>query len=315
MPSDTNPSAAAQPTILIVGAAGQVGVELRRSFAGVANMVAADRSLVEGSEPLDLADEAQTRALVRRVRPDVIVNAAAYTAVDRAESEPELARLINAQAPAILAEEARALGALFVHYSTDYVFNGGKQQPWVESDSTDPLNVYGQTKLEGEQAVERVGGRFLIFRTSWVYGPHGKNFLLTMLKLAGERPSLSIVSDQIGAPTTSIELARITHEAVDAVLSGRLGPAENWAGLYHTTCGGSTSWFGFAEAIFARAATRGVQSPELKPLPTSGYPTPARRPANSVLSNEKLAAKLGLRLASWQQALDDVFAVLAAPGQ
>jgi dTDP-4-dehydrorhamnose reductase len=295
----------AQPRILIVGAAGQVGVELQRSFAGYGPIVAVD------IDSIDLADADQTRALVRRVNPDVILNAAAYTAVDRAESESALATAINETAPRILAEEALPLNALLVHYSTDYVFNGEKKEPWVESDAPNPLNVYGVSKLAGEQAIQQVGGRYLTFRTSWVYGPHGKNFLLTMLKLGRERDKLSIVADQFGSPTTSIELARATREIAEGVLAGRFGSRQDWAGLYHMTCGDSTTWFGFAEAIFDRASQRlGAKAPELTPLATKDYPTPARRPRNSVLSNQKLYDRFGVKLLSWQAALDRVMKTL-----
>ena len=296
-----------QPRILIVGAAGQVGVELQRSFAGFGSVVAVDL------ETVDLANEEQTRALVRRIRPDVILNAAAYTAVDRAESQRDLAMAINATAPRVLAEEALPLNALLVHYSTDYVFNGEKEQPWFESDEPNPLNFYGVSKLAGEQAVQQAGGRFLIFRTSWVYGPHGNNFLLTMLRLGRERDRLAIVDDQFGGPTTSIELANATRTITEGVLAGEFGSTEEWAGLYHMTCGGSTTWFGFAKAIFAGAAKRlNVKPPELAPQATKDYPTPAKRPRNSVLSNEKLYDTFGVRLASWQKALDDVFEALNA---
>jgi dTDP-4-dehydrorhamnose reductase len=298
-----------QPRILIVGAAGQVGVELQRSFLGFGPIVAVDL------ESVDLADADQTRALVRRVQPDLILNAAAYTAVDRAESQPDLAMAINATAPRILAEEALRLNALLVHYSTDYVFDGQKQQPWVESDGPNPLNVYGASKLAGEQAIEQAGGRYLIFRTSWVYGPHGNNFLLTMLRLARERDRLSIVDDQFGSPTTSIELARATRTISEGVLAGKFGSTQDWAGLYHMTCADSTTWFGFAQAIFAGAATLlPVKPPELTPLATKDYPTPARRPRNSVLSNQKLYDRFGVRLASWQGALDDVLRALESAG-
>jgi len=211
---------------------------------------------------------------------------------------------INAEAPRILAEEALALGALLVHYSTDYVFNGEKQQPWIETDEPNPLNVYGASKLAGEQAIERVGGKYLIFRTSWVYGPHGKNFLLTMLRLAAERDSLSVVDDQIGAPTTSIELANATRTITEGVLAGRFGATPDWAGLYHMTCGGATSWFGFAQAIFDKAGQ--TKKPLLTPQATKDYPTPARRPRNSVLSNQKLNHRFGVSLKSWQDALETV---------
>jgi dTDP-4-dehydrorhamnose reductase len=295
----------AQPRILILGARGQVGVELQRSFAGYGSITAADIDTV------DLTDPEQTRALVRRVRPDVILNTAAYTAVDRAEAEPALAMAVNADAPRVLAEEALRLNALFVHYSTDYVFDGSKTEPWVESDEPNPLSVYGVTKLAGEKAVAEIGGRYLIFRTSWVYGPHGKNYLLTMLRLGGERDQLSIVNDQFGAPTTSIELADATRAVTEGVLAGRYGAAEKWAGLYHMTCAGSTTWFGFSQAIFARAAEQlGAKTPELGAIETKDYPTPAKRPRNSVLSNEKLNKRLGVRLADWQRALDAVMAKL-----
>jgi len=293
------------PRILIVGNAGQLGRELERFFAGVGPIVAVDR------ESVDLADPDQTRDLVRRTAPDVILNAAAYTAVDRAESEMPLAHAINALAPRVLAEEAADRNALLVHYSTDYVFDGSKQSSWTEDDPPAPLSVYGASKLAGEQAVQNSRARHLIFRTSWVYGPHGKNFLLTMLRLAQERDQLSIVDDQIGAPTTSIELARATHGIVTGVLANKFGASNNWSGLYHMTCAGSVSWFGFAQAIFARASERlGTKSPQLIPIETKDYPTPATRPRNSVLSNAKLRARFGIELPSWQSALDEVIECL-----
>ncbi len=291
--------------ILIVGNAGQLGRELEKIFAGTGSVVGVDR------ESVDLADATETRELVRRVAPDVILNAAAYTAVDRAESERDLAYAINEGAPRVLAEEARQRNALFVHYSTDYIFNGSKSSPWVETDAPNPLNVYGASKLAGERAVENIGGKFLIFRTSWVYGPHGNNFLLTMLRLARERDRLSIVDDQIGAPTTSIELARAAHAIVTGILAGRFGAAEGWAGLYHMTCGGSVSWFGFAQAIFARAAGLvGAKAPALTPITTKDYPTPAARPRNSVLSNAKLRDRFEVQLAPWEMALDETLETL-----
>ncbi len=300
---------ATNPRILIVGNAGQLGRELEKIFAGFGPIVGVDR------ESVDLADAAQTRELVHRAAPDIILNAAAYTAVDRAETERDLAFAINEQAPRILAEEALLRNALFVHYSTDYVFDGGKSEPksesWTESDSPNPLNVYGSSKLAGEQAVEGVGGKFLIFRTSWVYGPHGNNFLLTMLRLARERDRLSIVDDQIGGPTTSIELARATHLIITGILAGRFGAPQNWAGLYHMTCGGSVSWFGFARAIFARAAQLlAVKPPALTPISTKDYPTPAARPRNSVLSNAKLHARFAVELRPWESALEETLQAL-----
>jgi dTDP-4-dehydrorhamnose reductase len=295
------------PRVLVIGGSGQLGLELQRSFAGTNPLVAVDREVV------DLAIPEQIRAIVARVKPDVILNAAAYTAVDRAESQPEIAAAVNARAPRILAEEAAKLGALFVHYSTDYVFDGEKEGPWVEEDPPAPLNVYGRTKLDGEQALRGVGGRYLIFRTSWVYGPHGRNFLLTMLRLGRERDQLSVVDDQLGAPTTSTELARATREIVDGVLAGQFGSVEEWSGLYQMTCGGETTWCGFTRAIFARAGQLlGGRQPEVKAIATSEYPTPAKRPRNSVLSNAKLQARFGVRLKGWEEGLDEVLQRVAS---
>jgi dTDP-4-dehydrorhamnose reductase len=293
------------PRLLIIGGSGQLGLELQRSFAGTNPMVAVDREVVDLTVPDSI------RAIVASVKPDVILNAAAYTAVDRAESQPEIAAAVNARAPRILAEEAQKAGALLVHYSTDYVFDGTKEGPWTEEDAPAPLNEYGKTKLAGEAAIRQAGGRYLIFRTSWVYGPHGKNFLLTMLRLARERDQLSVVDDQFGAPTTSLELARATRQIVDGVLARQFGSAEGWAGLYHMTCSGETTWCGFTRAIFARAgALLEGRKPEVEAIPTSAYPTPARRPRNSVLSNARLKAIFGVELASWEQALDTVVARL-----
>jgi dTDP-4-dehydrorhamnose reductase len=305
--SPARPSAA-NPRILIVGNAGQLGRELEKIFAGVGPIVAVDR------ESVDLADADQTRALVRGAAPDLILNAAAYTAVDRAESERDVAFAINAQSTGVLAEEAFERNALFVHYSTDYVFDGSKAGPWVESDVPNPLNVYGASKLAGEQAVEKVGGKYLIFRTSWVYGPHGNNFLLTMLRLGRERDRLSIVDDQVGGPTTSVQLARATHSIVTGILAARYGAASDWAGLYHMTCGGTVSWFGFAQAIFERASkVLGAKAPALTPIPTKDYPTPAARPRNSVLSNAKLADRFDVQLDPWETALDETLEALRKP--
>ena len=293
------------PRILLVGYAGQVGVELQRSFAD-AELIRHDRDTV------DLADPDQVRAMVRAASPDVILNAAAYTAVDRAESEPEAAMAVNATAQGILAEEALRTGALLVHYSTDYVFDGSKNAPWIETDEPNPLNVYGASKLAGEMAVQQVGGRYLIFRTSWVYGPHGNNFLLTMLRLARERKSLSIVDDQVGAPTSSIALADATRAIVDGVLDGRYGPSEKIFGLYHMTCSGSVSWCGFARAIFARAALLLADKlPEVYPISSDEYVTPAKRPHNSILSNDKLFKCFDLRLSTLETGLDRVIYTLA----
>jgi dTDP-4-dehydrorhamnose reductase len=308
-----SPTTATNPRVLIVGNAGQLGRELEKIFTGYGAIVGVDR------ESIDLADAAQTRELVRRAAPDIILNAAAYTAVDRAESERDLAYAINEQAPRVLAEEAHRHDAIFVHYSTDYIFDGGKSEPkstpWIESDTPNPLNVYGASKLAGEQAVENTGGKFLIFRTSWVYGPHGNNFLLTMLRLARERDRLSIVDDQIGGPTTSIELARATHSIVTGILAGSFGAPEDWTGLYHMTCGGSVSWFGFAQAIFARAAALlALKPPTLTPIATKDYPTPAARPRYSVLSNAKLHARFNVALLPWESALEETLQALRNAG-
>ncbi len=290
-----------RPRILLVGAAGQVGRELERSFADAGEMSAYNR------DTLDLAAPDDLRAAVRSAVPNVILNAAAYTAVDRAETEPETAMAINAHAPRVLAEEASRTDALLVHYSTDYVFDGSKAGPWVETDEPNPLNVYGASKLAGEKAIREAGGKYLILRTSWVYGPHGNNFLRTMLRLGRERDSVKIVDDQFGAPTSSMELARATRTIVDSVLAGRFGPVDDWAGLYHMTCSGSVSWCGFAQAIFARAEKQlNGRTPEAHPIRSSEYPVKARRPHNSVLSNEKLFARFGVRLAPWEYALDEV---------
>ena len=292
--------------ILIAGAAGQVGRELQRSFADAGEIICHD------CDTVDLADPDQVRAMVRRAAPQIILNAAAYTAVDRAEGELEAAMAVNSTAPRVLAEQALLCNALLVHYSTDYVFDGSKPGPWSETDKPNPLSVYGASKLAGEEAIQQAGGKYLIFRTSWVYGPHGRNFLLTMLRMARERDELRIVDDQFGAPTSSIELADATRAVVSGVLDGRFGHTEDWAGLYHMTCSGSTSWYGFASAIFSRAA--GLlhgKVPVVKPILSSEYITPAKRPRNSVLSNEKLYTRFGARLTPWETALDAVISRLA----
>lgn len=296
---------APRPRILLLGATGQVGRELDAAFADFGELTGADRGAA------DLTRPEQIRSLVRRAEPEVILSAAAYTAVDRAESEPALAMAINAEAPGVLAEEALRLGALLVHYSTDYVFDGSKQEPWTEADEPHPLNQYGASKLAGEQAIMGSGCRSLIFRTSWVYGPRGHNFLFTMLRLARERDRIAVVADQFGAPTSSIEIAAATRKIVEGVMGGRFGEEKDWAGVYHLTCAGATSWFGFAQAIFARAGDLlGGKTPQLAPIATEDYPTPAQRPRNSLLSNARLKARFGMELASWPAALDAVFAAI-----
>jgi dTDP-4-dehydrorhamnose reductase len=290
-----------KPRVLVLGSAGQLGVELVKALSATCKLIALSRHDVDLTAPEALSEA------VRAARPQFIVNAAAYTAVDRAEIEPSLARAVNAHAPRILAEESLRLNAWLLHFSTDYVFDGSGLKPWKETDLPNPLNVYGRTKLEGESAVAATGCRNLIFRTSWVYAAHGNNFLRTMLRLAGQRPRLSIVDDQIGAPTSAGELAR----GVRHVLTKLRDNAATDSGVYHMTCGGSTSWFGFARAIFASFSGQ-VPTPELVPIPTAQYPTPAVRPHNSVLNGDKLERVFGLRLAPWEDALAKVAAEMKA---
>jgi dTDP-4-dehydrorhamnose reductase len=301
--------------VLLTGAGGQLGTDLARELAGRAEVISHDR----GS--LDLANPADIVARVREARPAVILNAGAYTAVDRAESEVDAARTVNAVAPGILAGEAKRLGALLVHYSTDYVFDGTKPAPYVETDPTAPLNVYGLTKLEGEAAIAAGGCDYAILRTSWVYSPHGKNFMNTMLRLAATRDELRVVNDQHGAPTSSLQLARVTLELLagtgssGAITAQDLERVRAASGVYHATAAGDTTWFGFAREIFEGwSARRGnaFKAPRVIPIAASEYPTPARRPANSVLSNAKLAETFGVRLSTWREGLDEALSGLAA---
>ena len=282
--------------ILLTGANGQVGWELRRALSTLGKVTAVD------SQAMDLTDPAAIRRVVAEVKPRIIVNPAAYTAVDKAESEPELARKVNADAPGILADEAVKSGALLVHYSTDYVFDGSGDTPWQEDDATSPLNVYGATKLAGEQTIVASGCRHLIFRTSWVYGTRGANFLLTMQRLMRERPELKIVADQMGAPTWCRSLAEATAQVLAQVTSPSRGAdkPDPW-GVYHMTNGGETSWYGFAQAI--QEATSPDTPIRLIPIPSGDYPTPAQRPLNSRLDNGKLERVFGIRLPDWAQAL------------
>jgi dTDP-4-dehydrorhamnose reductase len=285
--------------ILLTGANGQVGWELRRTLASLGEVVALD------SSTMNLADADAVRRKVSEVAPHIIVNPAAYTAVDKAESEPELAHAVNAAAPGVLAEAAGRTGALLVHYSTDYVFDGSGATPWGEGDACGPLNVYGATKLAGERAVSASGCRHLIFRTSWVYGARGSNFLLTMRRLLRERPELKIVADQVGAPTWCRDLAEATAQVLSQVVSPASGFDRGvpW-GIYHMTNAGETSWHGFAEAIQALDEFDETCVPaHLLPIPGSDYPTPAKRPLNSRLSNDRLERTFGLRLQDWRAAL------------
>jgi dTDP-4-dehydrorhamnose reductase len=281
--------------ILITGKNGQVGTEFSRLYHSPGDVVAVGRA------ECDLSSEHSIRDLVRRVEPAVIINAGAYTAVDQAEVERELCYAVNAAAPRVLAEEAARLGALLIHYSTDYVFNGEKPVPYLESDAISPVSVYGASKAAGEAAIAETASRYLVLRTSWVYSSQGKNFLRTMLRLGAERSELRVVDDQVGAPTSAAAIATATARLVEQhAAPGAKVPV----GIYHMTAGGSTSWCGFARAIF----DTGVLSvpPRVQAIPSSAYPTPAKRPANSVLSNDKFAHTFGFRLPPWQQQLQDV---------
>jgi dTDP-4-dehydrorhamnose reductase len=277
-----------RPTILVTGANGQLGFELARLLPTLGDVVAADRSR------LDLADADAVVDVVREARPDLIVNAGAYTAVDLAEKEVDQAAAVNARAPGILAEEAKRIGAVLIHYSTDYVFDGARTTPYPESAPTAPLNVYGATKLEGERAIAAAGGHALIFRTSWVYGLRGRNFLLTIRRLAAERDELRIVADQIGAPNWCRTLAEATVRIVGA---GPAALAER-AGLYHLSATGNASWYDFARAILGDAAT-----PRVVPIATTDYPLPARRPAYGVLDTAQFESRFGFALPAWREAL------------
>jgi dTDP-4-dehydrorhamnose reductase len=294
-----------RPNTLLIGKNGQVGHDILPKLEKVSKVTAVDRAMLDLTRPDDI------RQVVRSVRPDVIVNAAAYTAVDKAESERALAEAINARAPEVLAQEASQAGSLLVHYSTDYVFDGTKLGPYTEEDPVCPINTYGKTKANGEEAIRRTGCRHLIFRTSWVFSGRGTNFLLTMLKLGRARDQLRIVHDQIGAPTSSEALARATVEVLQQVFNAR-GADEN-LGTYHLTAGGETSWFGFAGEIFQQASPKLLHKvPQLHAIPTSEYPTPARRPLNSSLSCEKLRSKFGVVMPHWRDCLAGVLAVLSA---
>lgn len=294
--------------ILLLGKGGQVGWELQRSLAPLGQLTALDfDSPGPAAAPdlrADFSQPDQVAALVRAVRPDVVVNAAAHTAVDKAESEPELARAINATTPARVAEVAAELRALLVHYSTDYVFDGSGSAPRDESAATNPLSVYGRTKLEGEQAIARSGCRHLVFRTSWVYAARGGNFAKTMLRLAAERDQLKVIDDQIGAPTGADLLADVTAHAIRTVGAGR----DDLLGLYHLVAAGEVSWHGYARFLIEWARAHGhavkVAPEDIEPLPTTAYPTPAQRPLNSRLDTRKVRDAFGLTLPDWQPGIE-----------
>jgi dTDP-4-dehydrorhamnose reductase len=307
-----------KPRILLVGKNGQVGAELQRLLAGSSELLAL------GRQELDLTRFESIRRVIRRFQPQVIVNAAAYTAVDQAESDEAAAHAVNAEAPGVMAEEAKSIGAALVHYSTDYVFDGLKTDPYKEDDPTNPINVYGKTKLAGEQGIQNVGGLYLIFRTAWVYGTRGKNFLLTILRLATQREELRIVADQIGAPTWSREIALATTTIITREWKRCQGvlPFSQSSGIYHMTAGGQSNWWEFAKAIveevrhvpdgaaWLTAATSGhpLIIKRISPIATAEYPTPARRPAYSVLSNLRLQQTFDVHLPDWRTQLHAVVA-------
>ncbi|TWE01433.1 dTDP-4-dehydrorhamnose reductase [Pseudomonas sp. AG1028] len=279
--------------ILLLGQHGQVSRELQWLLESRHELI------VLGREQLDLADIDNLREAVRRLQPELIINAAAHTAVDAAESEPEAAFAINAVAPGVLAEEAAALDAPLIHYSTDYVFDGSKASAYIEEDAPNPLSVYGRSKLAGEQAIATVGGKHLILRTSWVYSLHGRNFLLTMQRLLQEREQLSVVADQVGAPTWAGSIAAATVQLIERWQKQQTA---TW-GIYHFSARGETSWFGFAEAIAAQLQAQGKTIAQLKPIATTEYPTPARRPLNSRLDCSRLERDWGVRLPDWHDGL------------
>ena len=295
--------------ILLLGKNGQVGWELQRSLAPLGELVALDRH----SQDLcgDLTNLQGLAETVRALRPVVIVNAAAHTAVDKAESEQELARTLNTLAPAVLAREAGKLGAWLVHYSTDYVFDGSGSRPWLETDTPAPLGVYSRTKLEGERLIQAACAKHLILRTSWVYAARGGNFAKTMLRLAQERERLTVIDDQWGAPTGAELLADVTAHAIRHVLQH---PGE--AGLYHLAAHGEVTWNGYAKHVITQAGRASsaikIKAKEVAAIPTSAFPTPATRPANSRLDTTKLQAVFGLRLPSWQQGVDRMLAEILA---
>lgn len=291
-------------TILVTGANGQVGFELQRALSPLGKVVALSRS------ECDLSDLQSLRDCIRRVAPSLIVNAAAYTAVDKAESDQLMAQRINGDALAVIGEAAKALGAGVIHYSTDYVFDGSKPSAYVETDMIGPLGVYGASKLAGEQALAASGADYWIFRTCWVYGLHGQNFMKTMLRLGKSRDSLSVVADQFGAPTSAALIADITAQVVAAISRGQ--PIAQ--GIYHLSASGRTSWHGYACHLLARAKRRGlslaVNVDDIRAIPTADYPTPARRPANSALDCSKLEVALGIQMPMWTAAVDQTIDLL-----
>lgn len=300
------------PTILLIGSQGQLGWELRRSLRPLGNLVCAARSSDAETQAIDLANPDSLRDVIRAVKPALVVNAAVYSLVDQAEKEPDTARAVNAIAPGIIQEEARRLGAGVLHYSTDYVFDGSGDRPWKETDPTNPLGVYGLTKRDSELAVAAAGGAFAILRTSWVYGIHGVNFVKKILKFAAERPTLRVVDDQIGAPTSARVLADVSTQMLAGARGDFAGLLAERGGIFHACCAGETSWCGFTRAIVERARELGMtlKVESIDPIPASAYPTPAMRPLNSRLCCEKLQREYRLTPPTWQAALDDTLPLL-----
>jgi len=298
--------------ILLLGKNGQVGWELQRSLAPLGEVIAVDHDSQELCG--DFTNMQGLIQTVRAVAPDIIVNAAAHTAVDKAESEPEIVRTINSLAPTMLAQEAKRSGAWLIHFSTDYVFDGSGEKPWVETDDTGPLNVYGETKLEGEQFIRQSGCKHLIFRTSWVYAARGGNFAKTMLRLAKERDSLSVINDQIGTPTGAELLADITAHAIRTVQQ-----KPELSGLYHLVAGGETSWHGYASFVIDMAQKAGesmwITPEDVLPVLTSAYNTPAKRPLNSRLDTSKFQAAFGLTLPHWQLGVQHMLTEVLGSGK
>lgn len=292
-----------RPKILLTGKNGQVGGDLHSLLTHFGEVFVTDRAT------LDLTQPQKIRDCVRAFRPNAIINAAAYTAVDKAESEPELAHSINATAPRVLAEEALRCKALLIHYSTDYVFDGIKAGPYIESDPTNPLNIYGRTKVAGERAIANSGCDHLILRTSWVYSPRGSNFLLTILRLARERDELRIVNDQIGAPTSSECIAEATVHVLRQMLTSDKSHWARVTGTYHMTASGEVSWFGFAREIISQCDCA-IRPKSIVPISTTEYPSPARRPLNSRLNCSKIAKTFGVNVLPWQTALSSVLQVM-----
>ena len=297
-------------TILLLGAGGQVGRELQRALVGKGRVVALD------FPQIDFASSGSIREAVRSLRPDIIINAAAYTAVDAAEKDRDAAFAVNAAAPAVLAEEANAIGAVLVHYSTDYVFDGSKTAPYLEEDRPNPRSVYGQSKLEGERGAAQAV-KHITFRTSWVVSRHGKNFVKTMLRLARERDSLNVVADQIGAPTSAALIADVTVAVLKQMAPG--SDAESRWGLYHLVAAGETSWHGLAQRAIAGAIAEGMglkTGPDaVLPISTAQYPSPVERPANSRLDTQKIRSAFGVTLPPWTEGVDVIVRDLASEGE